>query len=563
MKSPIPSLSVLLASAGLLLFPPSARAEAPATQPAHQHEHAAHQADKVGAPLFNDLGDHQHKITTSSPQAQRFFDQGLTLVYAFNHDEAIRSFQEAARLDPQCAMAYWGIAYAYGPNINQPMTEEAVPKAWEALQQAMQRAGQVSEQERAYIEALAKRYAKEPVKDRSELDKAYADAMHEVARRYPDDLDAQALAAEAIMDTMPWEYYTKDGQPKPATVEVVAMLEQVLARDPTHPGANHYYIHAVEASRSPERGLASAHRLGEIAPGAGHLVHMPAHIYLRLGMYHDASLVNEKAIAADRSYATQCSAQGYYPKLYVPHNIHFLWYCQMMEGRSEDAMESARKTMQFVTQGHPCAVQATEQAPLPLLTMVRFGQWDPILQEPRPGADKLYSTAIWHFARGLALTAKGQVDQAEQERAAIESIRRGERAATLDEPFFPGTKVVLVAEKTLAGEIAARRGQHEQARSLLEEAVRAEDDLPYMEPPYWFFPVRQSLGAALLNAGRPAEAEHVYRQDLERHPENGWSLFGLLASLREQGKTGEAAQVQERFKRAWQYADVTPTDSRF
>lgn len=545
----------------LFLLPGWLAAKAPqagkpaATQPAAERTE--------GAPLFKQLGSHHHTITTANPQAQRFFDQGLILVFAFNHPEAIRSFQEAARLDPQCAMAWWGVALAYGPNINQPMPDEAVGPAWEALQKALQLAPNASDQERAYIEALALRYLPQPPKDRAKLDLAYADAMRQVAQRYPDDLDAQTLFAEALMDTMPWEYWTKEGQPKPATREVLASLETVLAKDPDHPGANHYYIHAVEASPNPERALASAHRLGNIAPDAGHLVHMPAHIYLRLGMYHDATLANERAIAADQSYISQCAAQGYYPKLYVPHNIHFLWYATSMEGRSQEAMAAARQTSEYVSKQGCCVVEKTAQFPLPLLTMIRFGQWEAVLEEAKPAADNLYAVAIWHYGRGLALAAKGRFEEARRQQADLHTLATGEEARKLDEPFFPGTKVLGVMEKVLAGEIAARQGSFEQAIPMLRQAAQLEDELPYMEPPYWYIPVRQVLGAVLLEANRPAEAEAVYREDLKRHPENGWSLFGLLASLRDQGKSAEADEVQQRFRRAWAHADVMLTASRF
>jgi tetratricopeptide (TPR) repeat protein len=294
--------------------------------------------------LFDNLGKHHHRITTTSKRAQKYFDQGLTLVYGFNHQEAIRSFQAAADLDPKCSMAYWGIALAYGPNINAPMPDDAIPKAYAALQKAIELASGVSKKEQAYIRALSKRYVAKPIKDRSKLDRAFADAMREVVKQFPDDLDAATLFAEALMDTTPWDYWTKEGKPKAQTKEIVAALERVLKHDPNHPGANHYYIHAVEASPNPERGLAAAHRLGDIAPGAGHLVHMPSHIYLRVGYYHEASLANERAIAADQSYIVQCRAQGFYPTLYASHNMHFLAYTTSLEGRSAASLRAARQT---------------------------------------------------------------------------------------------------------------------------------------------------------------------------------------------------------------------------
>jgi tetratricopeptide (TPR) repeat protein len=531
--------------------------------PHAHHPQAAQQDQKQGAPLLQRLGSHQHRITTDNPLAQRYFNQGLALLYGFNHEEAIRSFREVARLDPQCAMAWWGIALAYGPNINQPMPEEAVGPAWEALQKARQLAGPASEKEQAYIRALSARYAEKPPQDRSELDLAYAQAMRQLAERYPDDVDALALYAEALMDTMPWDYWQEDGRPRPATVHVLAALEEVLRRAPDHLGGNHYYIHAVEASPSPERGLPSAHRLRQMELDAGHLVHMPAHIYLRLGMYHDASLVNEDAIRADRSYMSQCAAQGYYPKLYVPHNMHFLWHCLTIEGRSGDAMKVARETSSYINQQGACGGEAAAQGLLPLLTMVRFGQWDQVLAEPQQQDPPLFAQIMWHYARGLAHCARGEVPEAQQELAGLRRLAGSDKAATLDDdPFFPGSQVVAVAEHVLAGELAARQGQHDQAVRLLNKGVQLEDKLPYMEPPYWPSPVRLTLGAVLLEAQRPAEAEAVYRQDLRKHPENGWALYGLLSSLRAQGKADEARAVEASFQRAWIRADTALTGSR-
>lgn len=506
-----------------------------------------------------------HSITTDSPEAQHWFDRGMILVYAFNHDEAIRSFQKAAQLDPECAMAYWGIALAYGPNINRPMPDEAVPKAYQALQKARERSDRVSRKEQAYIEALSRRYSARPVKDRLPLDRAYADAMRQVARRYSADLDAATLYAEALMNTMPWDYWTPDRAPRPATTAAIAALERVLARDPSHLGANHYYIHIVEAGPHPERGLPSADRLAAIAdrlpglvPGTGHLVHMPGHIYLRLGLYHLASRANERALAADRAYLTPENARDYYGLIYHPHKHGFLFYSRMMEGRSDETLETARKVADEVGSGFPLAGRFRT---LPLFALVRFSRWDEILAEPRPPADRPFETAVWHYARGMAHAGKGRLDEAVAAAASLDRMAKSPEIEALEVPFFYGLSQVNIAREDLAARIAALRNRSEQRIAHLEKAVALQDALPYMEPPYWYYPVRHSLGAALLSAGRAREAEAVYREDLRRHPRNGWALFGLAQSLRAQGKTEVAAEVEKQFRHAWLRADVALRDS--
>lgn len=514
------------------------------------------------APLFDDLGNHHHSISTKSPQAQKYFDQGLILMYGFNHGEAIRSFKEAARLDPNCAMCYWGVAIALGPNINKPMDAAAVPLAWEALQQAKRLAANATDKEKAYIVALESRYAQQPVADRRSLDVAYANAMRDVMKRYPDDLDAATLFAEALMDTMPWDYYTEDRRPKTVTTELIKALEFVISRNPQHPGANHYYIHAVEASPYPERALPSAERLGEIAPGAGHLVHMPSHIYLRVGHYHDATVANENAVKADRSYIAQCRAQGFYPAAYYPHNRHFLWYTAAMEGRSQLSIRAAREIDRM--NEHQNLAEGKRFSPLLILTLARFGKWDEVLSQPKPPANQLFTTAMFHYARGMAHAAKLNVTAAQEELNALErAVAESKTKAPGPTAFpFPGEKLIVLSRHVLAGEVAGRRGQAAEMNQQFTIAIQLEDQLPYMEPPYWHHPVRQIYGAALLQAGRTAEAEQTYREDLKRHPENGWSLYGLLASLRRQGKTEEANAVEKRFHDAWRLADVTLTASR-
>ncbi len=516
------------------------------------------------APLFDDLGSYHFPVTTKSKLAQRYIDQGMVLMYGFNHKEAIRSFRAAAKLDPKCAMAYWGESLCYGPNINNPMPVEAIPQALDALQGALKNAPHVSKREQAYINALSKRYSGKPMPSRAPLDQAYADAMGKVHKAYPDDLDAATLFAEALMDTTPWDYWQKNGQPKAETREILKALEFVLAKNPDHPGANHYYIHAVEASPHPERGLPSAHRLKNLCPGAGHLVHMPAHIYLRMGMYHEASLANVRAIAADESYITQCRVQGFYPALYYSHNVHFLCYCLNMEGRSKECLEAGRKTTE-VLHKHDVSDMPYMQwlKATPLFTLVRFGKWQDILVLKKPANKALFEKAMWHYARGMAFVRTNQEEKAESEAKHLHKLIESEGVTKLETPLFPGVSVIKIADTLLQAELAGLQDQPKKRIELLELAVHLQDELPYMEPPFWYFPVRQALGAALMEAGQADKAEAVYRQDLEKRPHNGWSLFGLLQSLRAQGKTKQATEIQRQFREAWQYSDVVLTSSWF
>lgn len=522
-------------------------------------------AEKDVAPLFDNLGNHHHPITTRSPLAQRYFGQGLTLVFAFNHAEAIRSFKDAIKLDPKCAMCYWGIALALGPNINAPMEEVAVPKAYAAIQKALSLAPQASEAEQAYIQALAQRYGSEPVADRGALDKAYAKAMEKLSQRYPDDLDGAALYAEALMNLTPWAYWTAKGQPTAYTEEIVTTLESVLARNPRHIGANHYYIHSMEASPQPERALPSAERLAGLAPGAGHLVHMPAHIFWRVGRYHEAAVANGHAIHADESYILDRGAQGIYPLGYYPHNIHFLFAAAQMEGRSQVAMDAVRKLVASIPEeAYREFPQFEDLRTMPLCALVRFGKWNAILGEPMPVAEFQYTRGIWHWARGMAYSRLGQLARAKQEYQQLTRIARSDAMAQLIFwSYSSGATLLEIAAHILGGELAGARGQTEEMIAQLKKAVQIQDNLSYIEPPAWPYPVRHSLGAALLKADRAAEAEAVYQKDLEQYPHNGWSLFGLAQSLRAQGKAEAAAKVQRRFERAWKYADVVLTASRF
>jgi tetratricopeptide (TPR) repeat protein len=462
-------------------------------------------------------------------------------------------------------MCYWGEALVLGPNINAGMDAADNPRAYEATQRALEVKDKASEPERAYIEALTKRYAKDAPDDRSPLDLAYAEAMAKVVQRYPDDPDAASLYAEALMDTMPWRYWEPDGSPKPATVTLIATLESVLATHPDHPLANHLYIHAVEKVH-PDRAVAAADRLRDLVPGAGHLVHMPGHIYIRIGRYSDAILANEKAIVADDSYLAQCHAQGLYPVAYVPHNHHFLAAAASFIGDRDKALAAAlhmRSHQDTKLMRQPGYATLQHYWSIPYFVWVRFGNWDEILADPAPDDDLIYPTGIWSYARGLAQVRKGDLDAAEA------SLKR--LAYIADDPEMAATRlwetntmaqILAISREVLAGEIALARGQQDKAIGHLETAVRLEDVLIYMEPSDWYVPSRHNLGAALLAAGRPAEAETVYRKDLEVYPGNGWALMGLEQSLRAQGNAGEVDRIQQKFKKVWAAAEPETPSSR-
>lgn len=508
------------------------------------------------APLFKGLGRHHHKVTTQYELAQRYFDQGLTLCFNFNHAEAIRSFETSATIDPDCAMAWWGIAIARGPNINAPMFDDAVPKAWEALKKALAIKDKASQTERDYIEALARRYAKEPPKDRSPLDQAYADAMRDLAKKYPDDLDAQTLFAEALMDTSPWNYWQPDLTPKPAAKEAIAAIESVLSRVKAHSGATHLYIHLVEAGPHPAKGVPSADRIGKLTPKAGHLVHMASHIYVRVGRFHEAVAVNERASTVDESYIDAEKPAGMYPGGYYTHNVHFLWYANDILGRSKDSIAAARKVSEYTLDLRCGAIEGPRQRYLPLLACARFGRWNDILNQPEPAKEYPFDRTMWHYARALALAGQSKSEDADREYAKFKELMASEQVKAMDNPYFPGTKILAVADHVLAGKIAGAHGQKNEMVEHLRRAVSAEEDIQYMEPPYWYYSVRESLGAALLKSGKSAEAEKIFQEDLKELRENGWGLFGLAESLRAQGKTAEAKLVEKRFKKAWRHADV-------
>ncbi len=519
----------------------------------------ASEANQSKVPLFKGIGNQHHAITTDSQEAQRYFDQGLVLAYGFNHAEAARSFREAIKLDSDCAMCYWGLAYVLGPNINAAMEDDAVSESYQAMEKALKFAENSIPVEQAYINALAERYKDQVVEERSFLDRNYANAMRKVAQNYPDDLDAATIFAEALMDTMPWDYWTEKQEPKPETQEVLTTLESVLQRNPNHIEANHLYIHAVEAAY-PDQAIAAADRLGTLVPGSGHLVHMPSHIYIRVGRYHDAVDANEKAIAVDQDYLTQPHAQGIYPLAYVPHNHHFLWFAATLEGNSKLATKAGKSIAEMVNSEmmrEPGMGTLQQYYSIPLLTMIRFGQWDDILATPQPEADLKYPIGVWHYARGMAYTAKGKLTAAEQELQSLTLLAKAPELATVTIWDINTTQDILkLAQEVLAGELSAKQGNYEQGVASLRKAVKLEDKLNYDEPADWSTSTRQYLGAVLLDAKFPIEAEQVYREDLGIYPNNGWSLWGLAQSLKLQGKESEAKSVEQQFNSAWKYADT-------
>lgn len=541
----------------------------PAGNPSQVTEPQEEIVQRAGAPLFEGMGDHHHPISTDDPWAQKYFDQGLVIDFAFNHAESVRSFKAAQTLDPECAMCFWGEALALGPNINVTsngkavMDEASQVAAHAAIQKAVALKSHASPQEQDYIDALATRYSADITLPREPQDMAYADAMRALYQKYPEDDDAASLFAEALMTTMPWDYWIDPDNPKPHTEEVIAALETVLARSPSHPMALHLYLHAVEASSSPERAESAADRLANLVPGAGHLVHMPSHIFWRVGRYHDASEANERAAAVDESYIAQCNAQGFYPAMYYPHNIHFLWAAASMEGRSAVAIEAANRVAANVHVGVINEFPMVEFFhTIPLLALTQFGRWDEILQQPQPAPELDYSNAIWHYVRATAFAAKGDLDAAKAEHTAMQPLRDSDKVLYLDGVMYPASQLLLIADELVQGDMAMAAGNHDSAIAHYTAAVEAQDVLPYTEPPFWYYPNRQSLGKALLAAGRAAEAEAVYRRDLEIYPHNGWALFGLVQSLQAQGKDSEAAAQQEMFSHAWSQADVELTSSR-
>jgi tetratricopeptide (TPR) repeat protein len=513
------------------------------------------------APRLQNLGAHSFPVTTSNSQAQLFMNQGLNLAYAFNHAEAARAFREAARLDPTLAMAWWGQALVLGPNINAPMDPNDEPAALTLVQKAVAMKAGASARERAYIDALAERYSGKAA-DRTARDAAYSTAMRNVHQQFPDDLDAATLYVESVMDLRPWGYWMRDGAPYDGIAEAVSVAEDVMRRNPVHPGALHLYIHLMEAN-TPARAERAADALQPLMPAAGHMVHMPAHIYQRVGRYADAIRSNVLAVAADEDYITQCRAQGLYPVGYYPHNLHFLWFAATFDGQSQVALEAARKTASRVD---PAMLK---EMPLlaafrvvPYYALTRFGRWDEMLKEPSPGTGNAFLYGVYQYARGVAHVAKGQLADAER---ALAEVKKTLGDASLDQPLFSpnsGRAVLSIAPEVLAGEIAAARKQYDSAIAHLDRAVRLDDGLIYTEPYEWHYPPRHALAAVLLEAGRASEAETIYWQDLQRNPDNGWSLTGVAQALRAQKKDDQAKLVDARLAKAWARADVKITGSR-
>jgi tetratricopeptide (TPR) repeat protein len=515
-------------------------------------------------PLFDGLGVYKRRVTTDSPKAQRYFNQGLAFVHGFNHAEAIRSFQEAARLDPQFALAHWGIALACGPHINWPIVPPpAAELAWKELQLALENAKHASPVERDLIEALSHRYANPQPEDRAPLDQAYADAMRKVWQNYPNDPDAGAFFAEALMDLRPWDQWTPEGQPNAGTEEILATLNAVLKLNPKHPFANHLYIHAVEASPHPERANAAADRLRKLQPGLAHNVHMPSHIDIRNGRWHDAIATNLKAVAASRRYHAIAGPPIGPLFLYNAHNEHMLAYAAMMTGQRELAISHIRTMVAALPEDflRDFALAADSYAAMPYEVLLRFGRWDEVLAASDHPDHLPFARAIRHAARGVAFAAKGEITAAKVEQENYLAAAPLVPAEDARGPVKLRT-VIDVATPMLAGEILFREGKIDEGLANLREAVKAEDELRYVEPPAWFLPVRHALGAALMQAGRYDEAEQVYREDLKRLPENGWSLFGLAESLRAQEKSPvEAKATKERFRKLWAKADTRITSS--
>ncbi|WP_126249108.1 tetratricopeptide repeat protein [Chitinophaga rhizosphaerae] len=518
------------------------------------------------APLLEGLGGIDFKITTASPEAQRYFNQGLMLAYGFNHAEAARSFHQAARLDSTCAMAYWGFAYVLGPNYNAGMEEDNFQRAYEAATKAQSLSGNCSPVEKALIGALSARYAKDPPEDRKPLDIAYSSAMKKVHAQFPSNPDVGTMYAESMMNLHPWDLYDKITKvPRAWTPPIVQLLERLIRQHPQHAGAHHFYIHAVETSARPEVAMASAGLLDTLVPGAGHLLHMPSHIYINTGDYHLGSLSNIHAVESDSAYATACNAQGAYPLAYYPHNYHFLAATATLEGNSKWAWDAARKL-------HAHTSEAIMRMPgwgtlqhyytIPMYVAVKLSMWDTILALPAPPADLVYPRAVWHYAKGMAYLGKHDLKSAGVE---MDSLQLLAADTTLKEITIwninTTADLAQIASKVLSAGVTLQQGKPDQAATLLQEAIAMEDRLNYNEPPDWFFSVRHHLGAVLLKAGKFKEAERVYLDDLKTWRKNGWALIGLQDALAKQNKTTEAQKAKAAFDEAWQYADMKITSS--
>jgi tetratricopeptide (TPR) repeat protein len=506
-----------------------------------------------GVVLWDTLGDREFRVSTSNPTAQQYYNQGMRLVYNFNHMAAIQSFKAAQTLDPSCAMCFWGEALAWGPNINLPMQPEFVAPAFSAITKAQELAPNASAKEQAYISALAKRYRENPPADRSSLDKAFADAMREITKAHPDDLDAAALFAESLMDISPWDYWARDHiTPKGNTEEILETIDRILAADPDHPAAIHLLIHTVEASTTPDRAVAAADRLAEQMPGAGHLVHMPSHIYYRVGRFKDSIEANSDAAEADEKFFKKTPDSGVYAFGYYPHNVHFLMASALMAGDKRRAIRSAEKLAGLIPDEF-AAVEVTSQPikAAALYAHALFSDPETILAQEKPGDIVPLIQVIWHYARGIAYTQLRDFENARAEGLAIEGIRESGFLDPMVERLVPGVKIARVAEHVLAGRIAQATGQKDEAVEQFGKAVEVQDDLNYTEPPYWYYPVRQSLGIALLSAGDPEEAIRVLQRSLVNYPNNAWALYGLMQAYKAVGETDAAKVTEKLFKKAW------------
>jgi tetratricopeptide (TPR) repeat protein len=521
-----------------------------------QHQHGSGAAKVVE--LHPGLGNYHHPITTKSAEAQTYFNQGLTLLYGFNHDEAARYFRRAAELDPEAAMPYWGLALSIGPNYNDTAVDEARAKTtYDAVQNALQRAPKASAREQDYIRALAKRYrSPNPKSDWKRFHLDYSKAMRELVKKYPDDLDATTMFAESLMMLRPWQLWALDGKPAPGTLELVAVLESVLKRNPDHPGANHFYIHAVEASANLERAIPSAVRLMTLVPGAGHLVHMPGHIFLQTGDYDLAAKTNVNAAAADKAFVERTGAAGIYPLMYWTHNIHFISYARAQQGRYDEARQAAQEMARNVGDAD-LKMQMLEGFHLyPLMVDLRFHRWDDILSAPDPGPNRHLHRAFRQYARAMALAGQGKLAEAVVEQRQFESLRK---AVPAQSQFLINNKssdILALAAATLDAQLAWARGEKEQSIEAWRKAVKLESKIQYDEPPAWFYPVRQSLAATLLRSGRSREAESVLRAAIGKQPRDGRLLFGLWQSLTAQKRDSEAALVEQQFNAAWKDATV-------
>jgi tetratricopeptide (TPR) repeat protein len=516
-------------------------------------------ASEPVVPLFNNLGTYHHAISTKVPTAQAYFDQGVRLAYGFNHAEAVRAFTEAARQDPKCAICWWGVAYSYGPNINLPMDEPSGKAAWDAMQKANALVINASSRERAYINALNKRYNPNPGMSREKLDSAYATAMWAVSEQYANDPDAAALAAEAAMDLRPWNYWKPDDTPYPGTPRIINTLEGILKSNPNHPGACHFYIHAIEATKNASKAVPCAEKLASLMPGAGHLVHMPAHIYIRVGRWNDAIEANKHAVHEDQQYIADQKPNSFYPVMYYPHNHHFLAFASTMAGRSAMAIEHARATRDVVPADVAAAVPPLQPfIAYPALTLVTFAKWDDVIAEKEPPANMPIATALDAYAKGVAHAAKGHNDVAQTYLDKLSAIAKAtnESAGTLD-------KVLDIAQHSLMGEMAYRSNDLAGAEQHFRVAYNFNQSLNYIEPPDWYYPVQHSLGAVLLDQGKALEAEKLYREDLQRFPNNVWSLKGLALALHAQNRHEDAAKVEAWLETASSQADVKLVKSRF